>query len=240
MRKVLVNFADERMTKSQVLCTESAMRNGFDVVWPQSPDTIDTEFKDFNREIFKHERGFGYWLWKPYHIYKAMLKLQEGDILCYSDVGVEWINNVDHLINSMDQDILFFSNGHFHINWCKMDVYNSILGRSCYANSPSEQQVQASVILFKVNQKTLDFAKEWLMYCQMPGFIDDSPSKLPNHPEFAEHRHDQAILCCLQIKYGYKLHWWADKLWYMGMRDRWPEDSYPPMFLHHRKRNNEY
>ena len=232
MRKVLVCFSDDRMTQSKEVCVNSAMRNGFDVCWPQNPNTISQEFKEFNKEIFKHERGFGYWLWKSYHVYKAILQLQEGDILVYSDAGVEWINNVDHLINAMDEDIFFFSNGHQHIHWCKAIVRHLIC-----LGSGNEQQVQASVILFKVNQKTIDFVKEWLMYCQLPGFIDDSKSLIPNHPEFAEHRHDQAILTCLQIKYNFKLHWWADSLWYESQRYRWPEDKYPSMFIHHRKRD---
>jgi hypothetical protein len=242
---VLVNFADERMNISQERCTNSAMRNGVDIVWPQNPNTISREFKDFNRDIFKHDRGFGYWLWKPYHIYKAMLQMKEGDVLIYCDAGVEIIENVNEVISRMDEDIFFFCNGHQHIHWCKMDVAKAInkfntvetdcgvLLDSCVNN----QQVQASVIFFKVNQKTIDFVKEWLLYCQMPNFIDDSPSKLANHPEFAEHRHDQAILTCLQIKYGYRLHYWADAKWYSSQRYRWPEDTYPLMFNHHRQRD---
>jgi hypothetical protein len=224
------------MTISQTRCTNSAYKNGVDVVWPQNPDTVSHEFKTINREIFKHERGAGYWLWKPYHIYKAMLLMNEGDILIYCDSGVEIITPVQEIISRMDEDIFFFCNGHQHVHWCKGDV---LIKMGCNMLA-YHQQVQASTIFFKVNEKTINFVKEWLMYCQMPGFIDDSPSKLPNHPEFAEHRHDQAILTCLQIKYGYKLHWWADKLWYMGMRDRWPQDTHPPMFLHHRKRNDEW
>ena len=242
---VLVNFADEKMTISQERCTNSAMKNGVDIVWPQNPNTISHEFKEMNKEIFKQERGFGYWLWKPYHIYKAMLQMKEGDVLIYSDAGVEIIENVNEIISRMDEDIFFFCNGHRHIHWCKMDVLMGMGVKEWILKIGNEtfgehQQVQASVIFFKVNQKTIDFVKEWLLYCQMPNFIDDSPSKLPNHPEFAEHRHDQAVLTCLQIKYGYRVHWWADKLWYMGMRDRWPNDTHPPMFLHHRFRNEDY
>lgn len=245
----LVNFSDDKMTRSQMLCTDSAYTQGVDQVFQYSPTHMDAHFCQFNEKIVKAERGAGYWLWKPYFINRAMGHCEDGDILIYSDSGVEWIAPVNHIIDAMDQDIFLFSNGHQHVHWCKMDVLEGILPDSFKngygdwlkdGNCILRQQVQASVIFFKVNQKTRDFVKEWLLWCQMPGFIDDNPSVLPNHREFAEHRHDQAILTCLQIKYNFKLHWWADSLWYESQRERWPEDKYPSMFRHHRKRNNEY
>lgn len=248
----LVTFADSRMTTSAKLCCLSASKMGVDVCWPQSPDTITQEFMGMNAEIFKHDRGYGYWVWKPYFIYKSMLNCQDGDILIYSDAGVEFIQPVQYIIDKMDQDIFFFTNGFPHVEWCKGDVMQTILFRissmvtetkcGVFANYGVDQfkQVQASVIFFRVNETTRNFVKEWLLYCQMPGFIDDSPSKLPNYPTFAEHRHDQAILTCLQIKYGYKLHFWPTNYSEHIRHTAQPEDNYPSMFNHHRKRNEEW
>lgn len=233
----LVNYSDERMTISQKLCSESSLKYGVEKVHSYNKGDLSHEFQT-NNSVLKEDRGAGYWLWKPYVVNKVMTYLcKDGDVLIYSDSGCEWIENVSEITRAMDQDIFFFSNGHQHIHWCKADVWFNILHGKLEAD---KQQVQASVIFFKVNQTTRDFVKEWLLWCQMPGYIDDSPSKLPNHPEFAEHRHDQAILTCLQIKYGYKLHWWPDKLWYESQRYKWPEDKYPSMIKHNRKRNNEY
>ena len=166
-----------------------------------------------------------------------MYGLKDGDILIYCDTGVKIVNDVNHIINAMDQDIFLFSNGHRHAEWCKGDVWSGILNRPF---DFSLEQVQASVIFFKVNDNTRAFVNEWLKWSCKEGFIDDSPSKESNYPTFAEHRHDQAILTCLQIKYGYKLHWWADVLWYEGQRYRWPDDKYPGIFEHHRKRNGDW
>lgn len=240
----LVTYSELNMTISRELCVRSSLKYGVNEVNAFGRENISEEFYSFNRATLDSERGAGYWLWKPYFIDRVMRGCKDGDVLIYCDAGVEIITDVNEIINVMDQDIFFFSNGHQHVHWCKADVMSSI----CPDKMPDTdkpwitltQQVQASLIFFKVNQKTRDFVKEWLVWCQMPGFIDDSPSKLPNHPEFAEHRYDQAILCCLQIKYGYKLHWWPDKLWYESQRYKWPEDKYPSMIKHHRKRNNEY
>ena len=250
----LITYSNELCTISRMKCAESARKFGADMVYEYEPHNIDTFFKANNEKTLAGERGAGYWLWKPYFINRAIQHCNDGDILVYCDAGVEIITDLNEIVKVMDQDIFLFSNGHQHVHWCKSDVSNAInywdkvtiektnCGQFIGYNSEYDkyQQVQASVIFFKVNDTTRNFIKEWLLWCQMPGFIDDSPSKLPNHPEFAEHRYDQAILTCLAIKYNINLHWWADHLWYESQRYRWPEDKYPSMFKHHRKRNNEY
>lgn len=247
----LITFSDDKMTKSAELCCESAMQNGVDYTQSCTPEHIDDHFKVVNSDIWLKERGPSYWLWKPYIIYKTIMLSEENDVIIYSDAGIKWIANVNEIISRMDQDLFLFSNGHQHVHWCKMDVLAAINGMyldlvartdgtrftKCNDSFLQFHQAQASVIFIKVNQNTRNFIKEWLLFCQFPGFIDDSPSKLPNHPEFAEHRHDQAILTCLAIKYSYRLHWWADALWYESQRYRWADDTYPSMWEHHRKRD---
>jgi hypothetical protein len=239
----LVTFCDDKMTKSAALCCGSAMKYGVDVIWPQNPDTISHDFMLMNKDILTQERGAGYWLWKPYHIYKALLNAKEGDYVIYADAGVEFVNNVSEIINRMTEDIFFFTNGWPHYDWTKKKVLNAILPDTWmdyWKDRKPLPQVQASVIFFKVNQRTRDFVKEWLLFCQFPGFIDDTPSTEGESEQagFQEHRHDQSILCCLQVKYGYKLHWWPTT--YSMHLERSSEDSYPVMFNHHRKRNNEW
>lgn len=109
------------------------------------------------------------------------------------------------------------------------------------------KQAQASVIFFRVSDYTRKFVKEWLHWCLFEGgrLIDDSPSLLPNHPEFREHRHDQAILTTMAYREGVRLHWWPA----VYNRFSGPEfiyekgeyqDNYPPLFHHHRRRNDEW
>jgi hypothetical protein len=245
----LVNFASPNMTRSQLLCGESAKKHGVDIVWPQNTDTLDKGFIRHNAEIFMHERGYGYWIWKPLIIYEAMIKaaVEDGDIIIYADAGVEFVNSVHYIIDRMDEDIFFFTNGFPHVEWCKTDPMDAILHWytkfsriDIIPEMMAYRQVQASVIFFRVNETTRKFVKEWLLYCQMPGFIDDSPSKLPNYPTFAEHRHDQAILTCMQIKYGYKLHFWPTNYSEHIRHLAQPGDNYPTIFNHHRKRNVEW
>lgn len=250
----LVSYASENMYISQERLVVSSLKYGVEKTFTYTKRDIDDLFYKMNQKTLDAERGAGYWLWKPYVINKALHSgyLHEGDILIYSDAGVEFINNPQAIIDKMSEDIFFFSNGWPHVEWCKADCYSVINGWSHRANgdgyfSESEikqlddamfkhKQVQASVIFFKVTDKAKEFVKEWLLWCQMPSFIDDSPSRVPNFPTFAEHRHDQAILTCLQLREGYKTHWWPTI--YSEHLPR--TDSYPAMFNHHRLRNHEW
>jgi hypothetical protein len=228
------------------------MRQGFEHVYTAAPEHIDAPFMKFNADILRSERGCGFWLWKPYFINRVMMDLKEGDILAYSDAGVEWVAPVSHILDRMDEDVFLFTNGHKHVEWCKMDVIKGIdskcyyftdeqVEKSGFSSAPMTPnwytQVQASVIIIKVTSKTRNFIKEWLLYCQMPGFIDDSPSMTQNYPTFADHRHDQAILTCMQIKYGFKLHWWPTQY---SEHIRVAGDDYPVIFNHHRKRDKGF
>ena len=229
-----LTFSSGKMNKAANLCESSMMANGVNKTWQFHPgDYLDEDFFQFNFATLEQQRGAGYWLWKPYIIYYQLLLLNDDDYLIYSDAGVEFVGNVREVINRMDQDIFMFTNGHVHSEWCKGSVLNAILHEH---PGPEVKQVQASVIFFKVTQKVKDFVKEWLLWCQMPGFIDDSPSESANYPTFAEHRHDQAILTCLAIKHGYNYnHWWPTQ--YSMHLPR--TDNYPVLFNHHRRRDHE-
>lgn len=247
-----ITYSDHNMTISKEKCLLSMTKHGIDGVAGFEPGHVENYFKLANADIWAAKRGPAYWLWKPYVIYEAISPMKDGDILVYSDAGVEFVDSVKHITDRMDQDIFFFTNGFPHVEWCKGDVWGRINGFSKWSNDDPEimfhysdtrrkyTQVQASVIFFRVNETTRNFVKEWLLWCQMPGFIDDSPSNLPNYPTFAEHRHDQAILTCLQIKYGYKLHFWPTNYSEHIRHTAQPGDDYPTLFNHHRKRNHEW
>jgi len=190
----LVTYSDENMTIARDKCVMSALKNGVNGANGLGESYISAEFKGNNAAVLNSPRGAGYWLWKPYVINEAMKVLSDDTILIYSDAGVEFIAPVQEIINRMDEDIFFFTNGFPQIEWTKGDIMRQINGWHNYETFRDKKQVQASVIFFKVNQKTREFVKEWLLWCQMPGFIDDSPSKVENCKTFAENRHDQAML----------------------------------------------
>lgn len=238
----LITFTDDNMTIAADICVASALQNNVQETKIFGPKDIDTKFRKANATILDQPRGCGYWLWKPYLIDRELKKMKDGDYLIYCDAGVEIINNVNHIIDRMSGDIWLFGNMWEHQHWCKGDVLYKAEGIGVFNLGHNEKQAQASVIVIKNTSGARHFIGEWLKYCQVPGFIDDSQSKTPNHPEFREHRHDQAILTCLAYSYGTILHWWPAmyNAGHFTYEKTGYNDTYPVLFHHHRMRNNDF
>lgn len=248
----LVTFSDESMSRARELCVDSAMNHGVDgITWAFAATEADKAAG----------RGLGFWAWKPRIVLDmltdntgGLAHPEEGDILIYSDAGVEFINNVNYIIDRMDQDIFLFGNNWEHAYWCKRSVIELIWPirdeirfkeRNQRTWERFGKQCQASVIFFKVSDYSKKFVAEWLKWCLWDSgrLIDDSPSLFSNHPEFQEHRHDQAILTTLAYREGVKLHYWPasynDGAFCYEKLPEYAGDTYPILFNHHRRRNHE-
>jgi len=235
----LVTYCDQTMTLAAALCEESGKLYG-------GADSACRFMPDEDSPVLQ-TRGLGYWAWKPAIIERVMngdksfLKpLNDGDVLIYSDAGVQFLNNVRYIIDRMDQDIFLFGNHWEHEHWCKRDIIKEIWPEGHFG-----KQCQASVIFVRVSPASRDFVANWRHWCEFDGgrLIDDSPSRTPNHPEFQENRHDQAILTTLAYREGIKLHYWPAR--YEGgfdypKHEQYQTDDYPILFYHHRLRNHEW
>jgi hypothetical protein len=226
-----ITFSSDNMSISARRCSESALMFGCDSSRIFTHDDIDPEFYNENRLTLSQERGAGYWLWKPYIIDRSLSK---SDLLIYTDAGLLFENDIMLLLEQKKDDIMVFGNRWRHGDWCKMDV---LRGMDCERFADGEQ-LQASCIILRNNNYTRNTIKLWLHYSQLPGWIDDSPSKLPNQSGFREHRHDQAILTNLAYLYNLPFHWWPVQ-YNVRHRKKYTE-TYPIIFQHHRKRNNEW
>lgn len=252
----LVTFSDESMSRAADICVESAKRNGVDLAIATRWAAIRNSwaYHGVNRQLASAPRGPAYWSWKPFVIAETIKSCRDNDTLIYSDAGVEFINNVSHIIERMDQDIFLFGNNWEHAHWCKGDIaytcwpdnYGGEAGSVANVWGRYGKQCQASVIFLRVSGYSRQFVAEWLKWCLFEGgrLIDDSPSHHANHPEFQENRHDQAILTTLAYREGIKLHWWPASynngaLTYEKL-PCYAEDDYPVMFNHHRRRNHEW
>lgn len=233
---VHITFSDGKMDKAAELAANTAIKYGAGISKLYNQWSIDEQFYTNNIDILTRERGAGYWLWKPYFINKALWEIGEDDILFYSDAGVEVIADLSHITNQLE-DIFLFGNMYPHDQWCKKEVNLAI----CQKEKLDQKQVQASAIFLRPTEKAKHIVAQWLLWAQMPNMIDDSPGN-DESEYFIEHRHDQAILTCVAHNYNIPLHWWAavyntghftyDKTGY--------DDTYPPIFHHHRKRDVEF
>lgn len=237
-------FANDDMSKAQSLLVESALNWGFDAdkifaykkeghVW----EGFDSAFLEMAAPILEEERGCGYWVWKPYIIYRTMQGAKYGEWIVYLDSGIEIVNDLSNLIKD-SEDFVLFNNEWNHMDWCKMDVMSKMLLPNFYHREM--KQLQASAIFIKKNEYTQSIVEKWLNYCLDKHMIDDSPSVEPNVDTFREHRHDQAILTNAVMYDNIPTLTWDNYITY-DRNNLFPKITTSPiLFWHHRKRNNEF
>lgn len=165
---------------------------GFYEVWSYSPEDIEKHYKEQNTSIFKHERGDGYWLWKPYVISKALQWATEGDILFYCDSGSHFINPVAprlKILEKTDQSVIPFELDCLEATWTKRDVFVELDWDS--EEFFCSRQRMACFILMRKCDSSVAFITEYLKLYQRIDLLTDEPIKkvLPNYMSFKEHSH---------------------------------------------------
>lgn len=183
--------------------TEYNIFTSFNIVTP-SLLKQDTEFWTKHGDfIEKNKRGYGYWIWKAYLLFKYLNVIQDGDVLIYLDActyfnknGIPRLLEYIEILKKNPDGNLFFQFNDPVYEWCKMDTLISLNCQEFVA----AKQVVSTVILTSKNQKNIEFF--YLMYELSCNYhlIDDSPSILPNLKEFNEHRHDQTLFSLLARK----------------------------------------
>jgi len=142
-------------------------------------------------------RGFGFWIWKPYIILKVLQRLAEGDMLIYADAGCEFdmrfVGNIPRLGPILARKkILGMLGSSNDITHSKTSVC-SALGL-VDAQRRRLGHMQAGIIYMRKCEEIDRFIQKWYDTCCLdPHRVDDSPSTIPNHPDFKEHRHDQSV-----------------------------------------------
>lgn len=179
------------------------------------------ELKKECPEIMNISRGAGLWLWKPYIIYDALNKTEEGAYLFYCDAGSIYWSDVHQLVRIMQRDnisIMPFEIPLIAKYWTKRETF---IQMNC--SEYMHNQCQAGFLLLRNDSISKSFIKEWLENCK-------DIKKLSGHhyfpeieefPEFISHREDQSILDILVRKH--KLQTYREpsdhgyiKTWYKG------------------------
>lgn len=235
MKKYHISYAAGRYLKAQEYCSNSAKHFGFDEVFSFGPNDIDRDFIQKNIKILQQPRGAGYWLWKPYFICKTLDKMQDGDLLVYSDAGSYYQASPQPLIDLIEKEekgvLSFELKGLYEKEYTKRDAF-VLMGLDDPKYSESSQREATYVWMLK-NEFTAALAKEYLEYAQDERIITDLPSENPNHPEFKDHRHDQSIWSLLCKKYEIPAHRLISQHGAHLVPD-FPQDTYGQIAMHHR------
>lgn len=204
----LVSFADGVFTARRASFLQEAREmDVFDDVQVFNGSQLPTAFLHQHGDFLRaHTRGFGYWIWKPRIIAAALQESSVDDLVVYLDVGftlnrggrARLLEYLDIAIDSPYR-MLSFQTVHTESLWTKADLAQH-LG---VAESPAvmcTSQLTSGFIILGKTAENIELIEHWQTVAVADGYrySDDSPSVLPNHREFREHRHDQSISSLLR------------------------------------------
>ena len=155
--------------------------------------------------IENNPRFYGYSIWRPFLIKEVFNKINENDIIVYTDAGCEWnikglkrLKEYINIINNSTSGILSFELCQLEKSWTKMDLIKEV---NSY-DKLETKQILSGIFFLRKNEKTITFLQEWYNLMCNYHFIDDSKSIIPNDESFIEHRHDQSCFSLLCKKYN--------------------------------------
>lgn len=199
------NFIDAR----DQLC-QSAINVGFDHALARSYEDLDKNFCDKNQKILSQPRGAGYWLWKPQIILQELKKLDQGDVLVYSDAG----RSSYYKFRNFPKKCISLTKKHGFLlgptigqhgpmsKWTKRDAFVLLdMDKPAIYNLPP---IQATYSFWTPCKEAFEFLDQWIKACEDVRILTDIPNTqgLPNLEDFKDHRHDQAVLSLLVYKYN--------------------------------------
>lgn len=207
MKTWFLSFADHRFKSVDLIRQEAKKIGVFDNIITGDQQLFEKWYRLKYKERFK-DRGYGYWQWKSYLIRRVMDRMEEGDVLLYTDAGCRInANGKTRLIEYFDivkqssGGILLFNQHYPETEYTKGDVfqYFGVTDNPAYTQ---HGQVAGGIILISKKRSSQQFIDELYYICHNNyNLIDDSTSKSPNTPDFKEHRHDQSIVSLLAVKY---------------------------------------
>ena len=207
------------------------------------------DFKDLplsiqSSPLFLDKKKGGFWLWKAYVIYDSLSKLNDGDILVYSDSGSE-LKNPDgwkaelEILNLKDAIFYQYSenrnyafskfNPAFNDSpklkyWMKKNLretFQPIFDNEAWLE---KNKLMAGFIIVKKTPDTMMLIKQWLdVMILRPDLVADPLLFEKQSSEFSSHRHDQSILSIIVRYYEDKIN--------ILVKDELSESDYPDQIL---------
>jgi beta-1,4-mannosyl-glycoprotein beta-1,4-N-acetylglucosaminyltransferase len=156
--------------------------------------------------ILNNKKEFGYCIWKSYLIKKTMDKLNDGDIILYLDNNYKIVlDEKEYLLQYLDivkeKKILY----HYEKNKDSLDIIYNKMDLIHILNMTDnklifDEQYEDGIQLIYVCKETRKLTNTIYNYACVYHNIDDTPSILPNHHMFKNHRHNQSLFSLLVKK----------------------------------------
>jgi hypothetical protein len=238
MKRIYITFGGASYDATTERIVKDAPQFGADEVWVYDDRWLtETEFYRVNQWLWDHhgdqnnqKRGFGWFAWKPFILLDALSRLQDGDVVLYTDADTYPIADFSMLheeCSRLGGVMLFEAMGCPTNQWTKRDCF-AVMGQ----DQPEYWNRRAGVARFMLFErgpwKAYQFLVEWQAYCLNPLTQTFDPSVLgPELDGFREHRAEQAIMTLLGLKYGFKFYREACQFGDAFTEDR---ELYPTLF----------
>ncbi len=155
------------------------------------------------------QRGYGFWLWKPTIVQHAFeVARARGHRLVYLDAGCEIrhspqaqarLSTYAELTDELGPVAMRLPKSNL-AEWCKretLDYFDISLEQA-----RNTRMMEAGVMLLNSTASSELLLHEWVLSSKYRDghLFNDDPGPNPEYPDFIDHRHDSAVLCCLFTK----------------------------------------
>ncbi len=224
MKKYFISFGNKNF-KHQLdrIFNEAKEVGWFDEVIAYHPYLIKDFIKDHEEFMLNNQRGFGYWIWKPFIMLKTLLKMDEGDYLFYTDAGSRILPHRKDKFNEYlklldNQPILINGEGNNlpYVYYTQQKFTKlSLLKRFGLENNKEflgSSHCESGMVAIRKCNESIEFIKEWLDVTLEDNYINinDDLGNDNQLEDFEEHRHDQSILNILFWLKSYKALWFEE------------------------------
>lgn len=203
-----ITYGDSKFEKSKKRILNEAKEFGvFKTVKGYRPQDLSEDFIKKHKDIFKHSRGGGYWIWKLNIIRQAINDINEGEYLVYLDAGCtinkrgkkRFYEYIDKLENSPNNyGILSFQMTHNEYKYTTKEIFD-YFNIKCDSDIFKSGQYIATLLIMKKNKhliKCLDKYEKCIE--DNPLLITDIYNSKNQHSEFIDNRHDQSIFSIIR------------------------------------------
>lgn len=221
VKKVFISYGDTNFDRSLTrIRQEASALKIFDKIILYTPKDLPDEI--LQSPLMRYQRGGGYWLWKPYVIWKTMQRYPKA-VVVYADAGCtlnknyeEWrswfkiMESTDTLFTQYRSNTDYGWDNRFHTSSVKISTWTKRMTIEYFDQQfKSTEWHDYNKIWggFVIARNNSCFIREWLdIMLTRPELVRDPEGEEINnqYDSFVAHRHDQSIITPLAYLYERK------------------------------------